>query len=62
MIKRFLMLCSLAAFLACIGLPVMFFTGALDERDFRISFLLASLGWFVCAGLWNRYRKRNPVQ
>jgi hypothetical protein len=48
---------SLASLAACLISAVLHFLGRISTQDFRVIFLLASVGWFVFATLWARPRK-----
>ena len=36
---------------ACLAAPVLRFMNLLSDRDFQVSFLLASLAWFIAAAV-----------
>lgn len=38
--------------LACLGAPIGYFLGALDEQAYRQLFAAASLAWFVAATIF----------
>jgi len=43
----------------CLVSPVLFFTGKISERTYRLAFLLTSIAWFVFAILWMSAARRN---
>ena len=43
---------SLTSLALCLVSPVLFFTGKISERTYRLAFLLTSFSWFVFAILW----------
>lgn len=48
---------SLASLAACLGAAILHFLGWLMTADFRLIFLLSSIGWFVFATLWAKSRR-----
>jgi len=44
---------------ACLVFPVLHFLGTLKAQDFKPLFFLLSLGWFICASLWQWTKKRK---
>lgn len=48
---------SLASLAACLGAAILHFLGRLSTADFRLIFLLSSIGWFVFATLWAQARR-----
>jgi hypothetical protein len=49
---------SLASLAACLISAIIYFSGRLSGQDFKLVFLLASVGWFAFAILWARARKK----
>ncbi len=56
--KTLLAILSLASLAVCLAAPILYFLGRLPARDFRLAFLIASVGWFVFATLWAKARKK----
>jgi hypothetical protein len=50
---------ALAALLACMAAPVLFFTGSMTESAYRTLFLTSSLVYFPMATLWVAQRKKR---
>jgi hypothetical protein len=48
---------SLLSLAVCLASAVLHFLGKLSAPDFKLAFLLASIGWFVFATLWARARR-----
>jgi hypothetical protein len=48
---------SLACLAVCLISAVLHFAAKLRAPDFKLVFLVASIGWFVFAALWARARK-----
>lgn len=40
---------SVLSLAICLAAPLFFFLGWLDEKSYKLIFLLASLGWFLLA-------------
>jgi len=49
---------SLISLAACLISAVLHFLGRLSARDFKLVFLIASVGWFVFATFWAKGRKK----
>jgi hypothetical protein len=50
---------SLTSLALCLVSPVLFFAGKINERTYRLAFLLTSIAWFVFAILWASAVRRN---
>ncbi|MFZ2054272.1 MAG: hypothetical protein WAU81_08755 [Candidatus Aminicenantales bacterium] len=48
---------SLVSLAACLVSAILHFQGRLSAPDFKLVFLLASIGWFVFATLWAKARR-----
>ena len=57
--KTALAVFSLLSLVLCLAAPVLFFLGRLPEASFKLSLLLASLGWFFLATTWASYKKKS---
>lgn len=49
--KTLLLVLSLAALVGCIAMPVMVFTGSLDEETYKSAFLVCSILWFAISSV-----------
>ncbi|MDH4198235.1 MAG: hypothetical protein OEW05_12540 [Candidatus Aminicenantes bacterium] len=47
--KKFYTVTAALSLAACLAAPVLRFLNLLADREFRLSFLLASLAWFIAA-------------
>ena len=52
---------ALLSLALCLVSPVLFFSGKISERTYRLAFLLTSFSWFVFAILWMAAARRNKV-
>ncbi|MGD2294776.1 MAG: hypothetical protein PVF22_02955 [Candidatus Aminicenantes bacterium] len=50
---------SVLSLLTCLAVSVLSLLGKISGQGFRTVFLLASLGWFVFASLWNLSRRTD---
>jgi hypothetical protein len=50
-------LLSLASLATCLGAAILHFLGRLSAPGFKLTFLLASVAWFVFAALWAKSRR-----
>ncbi|MDH7511735.1 MAG: hypothetical protein QHH14_02170 [Clostridiales bacterium] len=48
---------SLANLAVCLLSAVGYFLGKLQASEYKLAFLVASLGWFVFATLWAKHSK-----
>jgi len=48
---------SLISLAACLVSAILHFLGRLSAPDFKLFFLLGSIGWFVFAILWAKARR-----
>jgi hypothetical protein len=57
--KIVLAILSLASLSLCLTAAVLHFLGYLSNQRYKVTFLVASAGWFILAALWARKRKRD---
>ena len=55
--KAALLAASVAALIACLAIPSLFFAGRLDELSYKNSLAVASVAWFVFATLYATRRR-----
>ncbi len=59
MLKILSRLLSLASLAACLFSSILYFLAKLQVGDFKLIFLVASVSWFVFAGLWSKGGKKS---
>lgn len=57
--KILFLLFSLLGLLVCLISPFLYFFGRIEEKDYKLIFLLASLGWFIFATLWSSIKNKT---
>jgi uncharacterized membrane protein YvlD (DUF360 family) len=57
--KTFLAVASILSLVLCLVAPVLFFLELLPEPSFKLTLLLASLGWFFLATNWAAHRAKK---
>ncbi len=48
---------SMISLAGCIISAILHFLGKLSAPDFKMAFLIGSIGWFVFAALWAKARR-----
>lgn len=58
MAKSVLAAFSLISLAVCLAAPALHFYGKLTADDYKLIFLIASIGWFVFATLWAKMKTK----
>jgi len=48
---------SIISLLSCLAFPVLYFLRKTSQKQYKLSFLLASIVWFIFATLWAQQKK-----
>jgi hypothetical protein len=56
--KIVLAILSLVSLSLCLIAAILHFLGYISNERYKVTFLIASAGWFILAALWARKRKR----
>ena len=60
MVKAIALVAAVVSLAVCLVAPVLYFAGRIEVEDYKTVFLVASIGWFVAATVYDAQRQRAP--